>query len=77
MSKQMGRPKVFADDQVLLQTRIPWEDDAALDAVAAVSGVSKAAMVRMFIQIGLSAYVDAYAEAMPTTALRKPRGAKR
>jgi len=72
MSEQMGRPKVLSDDMVIAKTSIPWDEDAALNAVAEESGVSKRALLRLFISSGLSAYTDAWAAvnrppATPTT----------
>lgn len=61
MSKRMGRPKVLPEDMVRAETEIPWDEDAALNAVAEESGVSKRALLRLFISSGLSAYTDAWA----------------
>lgn len=73
MSKHMGRPKVLAEDVVRLQVNVPWQADASLNAVAAASGVSKATLVRTFIETGLRAYVDVWTDLTATPPTPRPR----
>lgn len=78
MSKPTGRPKALAEDTVLVKTHIPWEHDVALNAVVGASGLSKASLLRLFIETGLSAYIETSVEFTPSpTPTTRPRGAKR
>lgn len=73
MSNPIGRPRVLSDDTVRLQVNVPWHADAELNAVAAASGVSKASLVRLFIETGLRAYVEVSTDMLATPPTPRPR----
>lgn len=71
MSKRMGRPKVLSDDMERVATTIPWQDNAALNALVDSTGVAKTALLRLFISTGIQAYTDTLVGPPPVTPSSK------
>ncbi len=74
MSERAGRPKVLDEDMERVGTTIPWQDDAALNALVASTGISKTALLRLFISTGIQAFTDTLVGSPSVTpSSRKPR----
>ena len=75
----MARPKALAEDDVLVKTHVPAGVGAALDAVVATTGASRATVLRQVIVAGLRPYAlvsPDVAAALPTTT-QPTRGTNR
>ncbi|WP_308491286.1 hypothetical protein [Microbacterium terrisoli] len=70
----MARPKALAEDDVRMETCVPAGVGTALDIVVALTGASRATVLRQVIVAGLESYAlvnPEIAAALPTTTYKK------
>jgi len=72
MRKTTGRPKVLPDDMVPVQTTVPREINAAINALVQMTGTSKTTVLRDALYAGLALRTGMPIPSLPATKQSNP-----